>query len=67
MAADVDVSDPMLPRRRKVPRRLEEGNVPLKYHSTPKDMHRQVYHEALDILVQASINLATGFMLAWKH
>lgn len=53
MAADVDVSDPMLPRKRKVPKCFKEGSTPPEFHSTPKDRYRQVYYEALDLLVQA--------------
>ena len=52
MASDSDVNDPVLPRRRKVPRRFEEGSAPPEYPSTPKDMYRKVYFEALDLLVQ---------------
>ena len=43
MAGEVDISDPAFPRKRKVP----------EFHSTPKDLYRQVYYEALDLLVQA--------------
>ena len=52
LASEVDVNDPVLPRRKKVPRRFEEGTAPPEYHSDPKDMYRQVYYEALDLLVQ---------------
>ena len=51
MASDLDVNDPVLPRRRKVPRRFE-GDAPPEYPPTPKDMYRRVYYEALDLLVQ---------------
>jgi hypothetical protein len=51
IASDLDVDDPVLPRRRKVPRRFE-GDAPPEYPSTPKDMYRRVYFEALDLLVQ---------------
>ena len=53
MAADVDVNDPVLPRKRKVPQRFEEGSAAPEFHSTPKNLYRQVYYEALDLLVQA--------------
>ena len=49
LASEVDVNDPVLPRRKKVPRRFEEGTAPPEYHSDPKDMYRQVYYEALDL------------------
>ena len=53
MAAELEVSDPVLPRNRKVPKRFEEGSAPAEFHSTPKDLYRQVYYEALNLLVQA--------------
>ena len=53
MAGEVDISDPVLPRKRKVPQCFEEGSAPPEFHSTPKDLYRQVYYEALDLLVQA--------------
>ena len=52
MASNLDVDDPVLPRRRKVPRRFEEGDAPPEYPPTPKDMYRRIYYEALDLLVQ---------------
>lgn len=45
---NLDVSEPTLPRRRKMPKRFEDGNAPHEYHQTPKDMYRQQYYEALD-------------------
>ena len=53
MASDVDVKDPVLPRKRKVPKCFEQGDAPAEFHSTPKSHYRQVYYEALDLLVQA--------------
>ena len=53
MAVDVDICDPVLPRNRKVPQRFEEGSASPEFHSIPKDIYRQVYYEALDLLVQA--------------
>ena len=47
------VSELVLPRRRKVPRRFEQGIAPPEYDSSPKDMYRRIYFEALDLLVQA--------------
>ena len=41
IASDLEVDVPVLHRRRKVPR-FEEGNAPLEYPSTPKDMYRRV-------------------------
>ena len=53
MICDVEVSDSILPRRRRIPRRFENGNAPPTYDATPKDMYRRVYFEAIDLLVQA--------------
>ena len=53
MAVDLDIGDPQLPRKRKRPRRLEEGAAPPEFDSTPKDLYRRVYYEAIDFLVQA--------------
>ena len=51
LATDLDVRDPVLPRRRKLPQRYEEGSAPAEFHSSPKDAYRQSYYEALDLLV----------------
>ena len=40
-------------RRRKTPKRFEQGESPPDYDSTPKDMYRRKYYEALDLLLQA--------------
>ena len=39
--------DPVLPRYRKIPRRLEDGSQPHRFAS-PKDRYRHAYFEALD-------------------
>ena len=56
MATEVDISDPLLLRKRKVPEQFEDGSTPTECHSTPKDLYGQVYNEALDLLVQALYN-----------
>jgi len=48
----IDLAEPVLPRKRRAPSRLEDGNAPPEFHSTPSDMYRQVYYEAIDLLVQ---------------
>ena len=53
MAAEADVNDPVLPRKRKVPQRYDDGSAPPEFHSTPKDFYRQTYYEALDLIVQS--------------
>ena len=47
----LDVDEPQLARRRKVPRRFEQGSAPAEYALTPKDEYRRVYFEALDLAV----------------
>ena len=47
----LDVEEPTLPRRRKTPRRFDDGNAAAEYPNTDKDMYRQVYYEALDLSV----------------
>ena len=53
IAEELDVNDPVLPCKRMVPERFEEGSAPAEFHSTPKDLYREVYYEALHLLLQA--------------
>ena len=53
MAEDMDVNDPVLPRRREMPKHFEDGAAAAEFPSSPKDMYRKVYFEALDLFVQA--------------
>jgi len=53
LAAKDDVNDPVLPRKRKVPRRFDDGNAEPEHDDSPKDMYRRIYYESLDLLVQA--------------
>ena len=53
MTSELDVKEPQLPRRRKVPLRYESGKAPAEYHSTPKVYYRQIFYEALDLITQA--------------
>lgn len=46
-AEDNDVDDPQLPRRKRRPARLQDGDAG-HYHACPKDYYRQLYYEALD-------------------
>lgn len=41
---------PSLPRLRKAPRRYDHGQTPYRY-SVPKDRHRHIYFEALEVVV----------------
>ena len=52
----LQVNEPALPRRRKVPRRFEEGREDThSYPSTPEDHYRKIYFEAVDLIVNCSI------------
>ena len=46
-----DVEEPQLARRRKVPRRFEEGTAPAEFPVSPEGEHRRLYFEALDLAV----------------
>ena len=48
-AEDLHVDKPALPRRRKVPRRLDDGSAPT-LHKTVEDHYRVIYFEALDLI-----------------
>ena len=47
----LDVDEPQLARRRKVPREAEQGKAPAEFAMVPKDEYRRVYFEALDLAV----------------
>ena len=55
MRVQWDVEEPQLPRKRKVPRRYEQGAGKAEFQATAKDLYRQVYFEAIDLAV-TSIN-----------
>ena len=40
------------PRNRKLPRRLDDGPSEAHRHSSPKDMYRQTYYEAIDVVAE---------------
>ena len=40
--------EPKLPRKRKLPRRLDNGSSAAHQHSSPKEMDHQIYYEAID-------------------
>ena len=51
----VDVVEPQLPRRRKLPRRLDDGQSDGDFPSDPEAFYRQQCYEALDLII-SSIN-----------
>ena len=46
---EVDVDDPELPRKRKVPRRLDEGSAPAHFFTDCKTHYRQSYSRLLTL------------------
>ena len=48
-ADELDVEKPALPRRRKAPRRLDDGSAP-SFPSTMLEYYRALYFEALDLI-----------------
>ena len=55
-ADGVDIDPPVLPRRRKAPKRLEVGCGEPSHAQSPKDMYRRFYFEALDLVITAVKN-----------
>ena len=46
---ELNVNDPSLPRKRRLPRRLEDGSAEMYYFPfSPKDHYRQIYFQTLD-------------------
>lgn len=45
------VDEPVLPRKRKVPARFEEGSAVGHHPDTPQDLYRRDYFECLDLIV----------------
>ena len=48
--AKLDVSDPIFPRKRKVPTRYQVGLSDGSYPTTPKALYRSYYFECLDLI-----------------
>ncbi|XP_052268596.1 uncharacterized protein LOC127869976 [Dreissena polymorpha] len=48
---DVDVGEPVVPRRRKVPKRYDVRTGAHEYPATARDRYRQVYFEAFDWVI----------------
>ena len=49
----LDVNDPVLPRKRKLPKRFEDGNAKPEFSSDCKQHFRQQYFEAIDLIVNS--------------
>ena len=54
-AEDLHVDKPALPRRRKAPRRLDDGSAPT-FHVSVEDHYRAIYFKALDIIIEDRFN-----------
>ena len=52
-SVEYDVEEPQLPRRRKTPRRYDDGLTSGEFHDTPKVYYRQLYYEAIDSIVSS--------------
>ena len=48
---DLDIEDPKLPRKRKVPRRYEDGNGEAKFDTDVKAYYKKIYYEVLDLII----------------
>ena len=51
MAEKENVSEPEVPRRKKVPRRIDYGTAEGISTATPEDYYRQLYFEAFDLII----------------
>ena len=49
----LDVNEPELPRKRKLPKRFEDGNAEPEFSSDCKQHFRQQYFEAIDLIVNS--------------
>ena len=47
------MSGPMLPKRTRTPRRIEIGTGEPTYPVTAQDYYRQIYFEAIDLMMNA--------------
>ena len=68
----VDVDDPQLRRKSKVPRRLDEGNAPPDFPTDCKTHYRQSYFERLltlpSVLFKTILtNLTAAFTVIWNN
>ena len=48
-AKNLNVDDPVLPRQRRPPKKLDSGSTPFQFESC-HDMYKSIYFEALDLL-----------------
>ena len=51
-AAQLNIDEPVLPTKRRAPRRIEIGESPAEFHGNVIDHYRVFYFEALDLIIQ---------------
>ena len=49
---DLGVDEPVLPRKRKAPKRFEIGTSESSFSTTPEDLYHQKYMEAIDLVTK---------------
>ena len=49
-AEKLEVDDPKLPRKRKVPTRYEDGEAPAEFVSTVEEHYRQIFYQTIDMV-----------------
>ena len=47
------INPPCLPCKRRAPDRLQVGSTSGDFHTSPEDPYRQLYYEALDLVMQS--------------
>ena len=50
-ADEFDCDEPVLPRRRRAPKRMDEANTTTHFDTTPEDMYHRYCFEVLDVLI----------------
>lgn len=48
LTEEFDIEEPNLPRKRRIPKRIDNSNVENHVFKTPKDYYRKVYYEVFD-------------------
>ena len=48
---ELDIGEPTLPHKRKLPRRFDEASSSTYHDSTPEDMYKRYYFEIIDTIV----------------
>lgn len=51
MAKDLNIGEPVLPRQRRPPARIDSGSEPHRF-SSPLEYYRHLYYEACDLILK---------------